>query len=129
MTRFVLLYHECPPGYIKPSHWDFMLEFDGVLWTWELRELPAAWRGEKSEASTESLPATRLADHRIKYLDYEGPLSGHRGSVSRVASGSLEMIAAEAERVAVRLDSEMYCGEVQLTATSQRGHWMISLPA
>ena len=48
MPRFVLLHHECPPGYVKPSHWDFMLEFGDVLWTWELRELPAGWRGSRT---------------------------------------------------------------------------------
>jgi hypothetical protein len=126
MPRFVLLNHECPPGYIKPSHYDFMLEFDGVLWTWELRQFPEAWRG-KAAPPNEVLSATRLADHRLTYLDYEGPLSGNRGSVRQLATGTFTLLAADAERIAVRLDSKMYRGEIQLTATSQHGHWLLSI--
>jgi hypothetical protein len=125
MPRFVLLYHECPPGYVKPSHYDFMLEFDGLLWTWELRELPAAWGGDATP--NEVLPVTRLVDHRIAYLDYEGPISGDRGSVSRVMSGEFTLLACTQEQLRVRLESTAYHGEVQLTATSQRGHWLLEV--
>lgn len=34
--------------------------------------------------------AERIADHRRIYLEYEGPLSGGRGEVSRVARGAFE---------------------------------------
>lgn len=30
---------------------------------------------------------TRIADHRRDYLDYQGPVSGNRGHVQRVATG------------------------------------------
>ncbi len=30
----------------------------------------------------------RLPDHRLMYLDYEGPISGGRGAVRRVAAGT-----------------------------------------
>jgi hypothetical protein len=128
MPRFVLVHHECPPGYIKPSHYDFMLEFSGVLKTWELRKLPNAWCGGET-AADEVLLATRLADHRIEYLDYEGPVSGDRGTVSRVATGIFHAIATDDEHIIVELDSSMYRGAVQLTATSQRGHWQLELRA
>lgn len=125
MPRFVLLYHECPAGYVKPSHWDFMLEFDGVLWTWELRKLPTAWNGAAAE--DEALPATRLADHRIDFVDFEGPLTGGRGSVSRAMSGEFEVLASTSDCIRVRLASASFYGEVQLTATSQLGHWQLKV--
>jgi hypothetical protein len=127
MPRFVLLHHECPPGYIKPSHWDLMLEFDGVLRTWELRKLPAAWSGNKDKTESEVLTAARLADHRIEFLKLEGPISGNRGSVRRVMSGEFELLANTPDRVRVRLESVAYRGELQLTVTSQRGHWEMAL--
>ena len=35
------------------------------------------------------LGATRMADHRPAYLDYEGPISGDRGVVKRLARGTV----------------------------------------
>ena len=35
----------------------------------------------------------RQADHRRIYLDYEGPISGNRGHVRRVAGGECELHA------------------------------------
>ena len=71
--RFVILKHDSPF-----VHWDFMLQRGDVLATWRLLAVPElkAW-----------LPAERLADHRTDYLDYEGPVSGNRGTVKRVMAG------------------------------------------
>lgn len=35
----------------------------------------------------QSILAERIADHRWAYLEYQGPISGNRGVVSRVAKG------------------------------------------
>jgi hypothetical protein len=67
MPRFVILEHDHPE-----RHWDFMLEVDGVLRTWKLSAPPRV---------DEPMPATASFDHRLMYLDYEGPVSGNRGSV------------------------------------------------
>ena len=99
MARFVLLYHECPAGYVRSSHWDLMLESGGVLRTWALTELPRAWQAvwERTSARFPSCPALAqgdavsaeaLADHRIEYLHEEGALSGVRGEVRRVEKGT-----------------------------------------
>ena len=71
MPRFVILTHDHPH-----LHWDFMLEADGVLKTWRLQDEPLP--GRKFETPAEPLP-----DHRIAYLDYEGPVSNNRGIVTR----------------------------------------------
>jgi len=53
------------------------------------------------EAATDSFEAERLPDHRQRYLAYEGPLSGGRGEVERVASGraSVTPLAGGAMRI------------------------------
>ena len=102
MPRFVLLYHECPPSFGKPSHWDLMLERDGVLLTWSLPALPAAWGGEAG-VGFEQIDATRLADHRLAYLDYEGPISGERGSVTQVDRGEYDIVSEADDVLRVRL--------------------------
>jgi hypothetical protein len=70
MPRFVVLEHDNPGG----RHWDFMLEVGETLATWALRAAPD---------SPGPIAAGRLADHRLAYLDYEGPVSGDRGCVVR----------------------------------------------
>jgi hypothetical protein len=98
--RFALLWHELPTDaykekgpahrdWVEPepengSHWDLMLELDsGELLTWRLPGRPL------SDLLSDKLPfmAVQLPNHRIAYLDYQGPVSGNRGRVERVASG------------------------------------------
>ena len=88
--RFVILQHELPASAPRPSHWDLMLEFDGVLLTWELPTL--AFEG--LPANFERLNIRRLADHRLAYLSYEGPVSNNRGEVQRIDAGCFEVMEA-----------------------------------
>lgn len=63
-------------------HFDLMLEVAGqeLLRTFQLARWPLA--------VGEACVCAQLADHRRAYLDYEGEVSGGRGSVQRVAAGS-----------------------------------------
>lgn len=99
MPRFVLLYHNCPPGYVRSSHWDVMLETGGELETWALAQLPRAWHvaHELTKLACPNCPplsagdtisTEHLAAHRLAYLDYEGPVSKGRGNVVRIAAGT-----------------------------------------
>ncbi|MCS7159009.1 MAG: DNA polymerase ligase N-terminal domain-containing protein [Gemmatales bacterium] len=72
--RFVLLHHDWPY-----PHYDLMLEWQGVLKTWRTPEIPKPGRILTIEA---------IGDHRLAYLDYEGPVSGNRGTVRRVDNGT-----------------------------------------
>ncbi|MFM7070288.1 MAG: DNA polymerase ligase N-terminal domain-containing protein [Planctomycetota bacterium] len=82
--RFVLLRHVLPAHSPRSSHWDLLLEFGAVLCAWEL---PCPLTATHDEDSRAAGPMRRLADHRVSYLDYEGPISGDRGHVTRVATG------------------------------------------
>jgi hypothetical protein len=66
--RFVVQRHDVRPGEV---HWDLMVEDGAVLVTFQLDAPP---EGEVS--------GRRSFDHRERYLDYEGPISGDRGSVA-----------------------------------------------
>ena len=129
MPRFVLLYHDCPPGYI-PSHWDFMLEREGALSTWRLSELPAAWRKEGAVRQGEpcELSAVRLAEHRLDYLEYEGALSGDRGSVSRYDAGTYEIIEAHQEAIAFELSGAILKGCASLAPVNGDA-WVLKVGA
>ena len=105
MPRFVLLYHDCPPSYERPSHWDLMLE-SARRFARGRSSAPRDWSAARQRtamsipdcpppALDDSVEAIRLSDHRRDFLEFEGPLSGNRGSVKRVAAGSYN---AESER-------------------------------
>ena len=56
---------------------------DDALWTFSTPfELP----------SSAELPATRLPDHRHRYLDYDGEISSDRGSVQRLVTGTYRLV-------------------------------------
>lgn len=74
--RFVILTHDWPF-----PHWDFLAERDGVLRAWRLLSEPAAGQDVAAEPNF---------DHRLHYLDYEGPVSGNRGHVARWDAGTCE---------------------------------------
>jgi hypothetical protein len=80
MPRFVVLTHDHPF-----LHWDLMLEQGDSLRSWRLMRPPE---------DGEPIDAEPLPDHRLAYLDYEGPVSGGRGTVERWDGGSYELIEA-----------------------------------
>lgn len=63
-------------------HFDLMLEVAGqeLLRTFQFARWPLA--------VGEACACVQLADHRRAYLDYEGEISGGRGSVRRVSAGT-----------------------------------------
>jgi hypothetical protein len=100
MPRFVLLEHRW-----KGVHWDLMLEIGEVLRSWAI-DAPIVVGQE--------LPARALPDHRRVYLDYEGVISGDRGTVRRLDEGTYCMILWTAEQVRVELAGFQLVGEVEL---------------
>ncbi len=50
-----------------------------------------------------SIMCHALVEHRIRYLDYEGEISGGRGSVTRVVAGEYLVIDDSPDRFAVQM--------------------------
>jgi hypothetical protein len=67
--RFVILEH-----HHEGVHYDLMLEVEGTLRTWRL--------AQPIEADHQQV-AMPSFDHRLAYLNYEGPIRGGRGHVRR----------------------------------------------
>jgi DNA polymerase Ligase (LigD) len=106
MPRFVILTHDHP--YL---HWDLFLEDGDVLRGWRLAEEPVAGK---------PIAATAQADHREMYLDYEGPVSGNRGHVTRWDFGEYvpEPPSREASLRASRIGTQVI---LQITGSRLRG--------
>ena len=101
MPRFVILTHDWPF-----LHWDLMLESNDELLTWRLLEQPGIDR---------EIVAERLPNHRIAYLDYEGPVSGERGSVSRWDQGKFEILKNKTECLTARIQGKRLAGRVVIS--------------
>jgi hypothetical protein len=73
MPRFVILAHDWPT-----PHFDLLFEVGDVLKAWRL----------PSEPGRQPVTAEPNFDHRLFYLDHEGPVSGGRGTVTRWDAGT-----------------------------------------
>ena len=108
--RFVVLRHEFLKHSDRKDHFDLMLMVGNVLWTWELPDWPNR---------NVSVEATRLADHRLEYLEYEGAISGGRGFVARKLNGNYRIVFQDDSKMVVDLfsDNESFTGKslVQLS--------------
>lgn len=99
MARMVLLLHEVPGG---ASHFDWLIQRPG-----EEHEPPTTrrlisfrMRHRPDDPSGVVLLGERMKDHRNAYLDYDGPVSGGRGSVRRVARGFVGNLREDLEEIA-----------------------------
>ena len=117
MARFAILCHDGPRG----RHWDLLLEHGSTLKAWALPELPQPGVEQLCDA---------LPDHRPLYLDYEGPISGGRGSVVRCDGGVCEILAAGPDRWLAELRGRQFAGRVELQRESDRWRlrWMPAEP-
>ncbi len=106
--RFVILHHT---GH-GDEHWDLMLEYADSLLTWQLEREPPS-------LAALPIPAKRIGNHRKLYLDYEGPVSGGRGTVRRVDDGSLVWLSIEPSRFEFVLHGKRLTGRFALTVLPQ----------
>ncbi|WP_169975334.1 DNA polymerase ligase N-terminal domain-containing protein [Tautonia rosea] len=106
-NRFVLLEHRW-----NGVHWDLMLEAGDRLRTWALTHLPVPGI---------NIGATSLPDHRVVYLDYEGPISNDRGTVLRIDRGTYHPILWTEDRVVIQLFGDQVIGEAELVRLGDRG--------
>jgi len=139
MPRFVLLYHKCPPGYERPSHWDFMLEAGDSLRTWALVEMPRSWPAAQARTASiiadcapasdsNTVGAELLGDHRRDYLDYEGPLSGERGRVIRIDAGMFQTVAESSQSWQIELFGQHLRGMATLTSPADgTAQWILTV--
>jgi hypothetical protein len=100
MPRFAILAHDYPA-----PHWDLFLEAGPVLRSWRL---PSPLTADAP------VPAESVADHRLLYLDYEGPVSGGRGAVGRIDGGTFVWEADEPDGLTVRLTGTRFSGGLNI---------------
>jgi len=98
-NRYAILHHKLPDS----EHWDLLLEQDQALATWQLLAKPTG---------PGALPiiAMRIADHRKKYLVYEGPLANQGGVVTRFDHGNFRTLQRDEQRWLISLSGQVLFG-------------------
>lgn len=66
------------------------------------------------------MSVNRLADHRGLYLEYEGPLTGNRGVVTRVGRGVVQWIKQNEEELIFLMPLDVSVGQSLLATASER---------
>lgn len=120
MPRFVILRHELPAGHARRAHWDLMFERGGVLRTWSV---------EREPSSAGPIEANDLADHRVDYLDYEGPVSGQRGTVRQWDRGEYRLEEQAPDRWIVVLEGARMTGRMTFERSESTHSWRVSFTA
>jgi len=124
-SRYVILHHQLQHGESLSEcrnqrlgehpceHWDLMLERGEILLTWQLLKEPTG-------PSALPIKALKIQDHRKAYLDYEGPISGDRGCVTRIDRGTCEIPEQTPSLYVLQLTGDRFTGKFYLR--NQKGH-------
>jgi hypothetical protein len=102
--RFVVQEHTASKG----VHWDLMLEEEQALLTFRLPERP-------ENALDHPVAATRIANHALRFLTYEGPVQKGAGQVRIVERGTYRSWSETDDRMALDLQGTLLQGGFVLT--------------
>ncbi len=106
------------------THWDLLLELPAreLLATFRVDHPPDTW------ATAGVLTIQALPDHRRIYLDYEGPISGDRGTVIRYDRGTLHLVQYTPTHIAVEITGALLHGRLNLHAADPAtNRWSLHL--
>jgi hypothetical protein len=105
--RFVILEHEW-----NGVHWDFLVEDGPSLRTWAVDEPIVVGK---------DIPARALLPHRRVYLDYEGAVSGGRGTVRRWDSGVCVVLEWGEDLTRLEVRGDQLVGSVEFRNVEEEG--------
>ena len=120
MPRFTILRHTAGTNFQRaaqrsakriaagPLHWDWLFErtiqsnespsndhsdSESGMSTWATDPLLELDASQRTMFPIVTVPALRLPDHRVLYLDFEGEIDGERGTVVQIATGHYQIMA------------------------------------
>jgi hypothetical protein len=102
--RFVIQEHITA----EDVHWDFMLESGDILQTYRLDKSP-------NKVLHRAVNATKIFNHPLKFLTYQGPVNKGRGNVRIVETGTYKTIRHEHNQIKLNLSGQILKGHFTLT--------------
>jgi hypothetical protein len=115
-----LLHHRSPEG----DHYDWMIADprengpDGPLWTARVTMPSREW------AKSDTWTIEVIAPHRREFLTYEGPISGNRGSVTRIDEGACVASEWSDNRIEVQVSLRHFSGTLVMLP-GERSEWTV----
>ncbi len=96
-------------------HWDFMLEWSGVLRKESLGL--QTYRLDKAPQQVIHNPANavKIFDHPLRFLTYQGPVNKGRGNVRITESGTYKIVHQAHNRIELSLNGKVLKGKFILT--------------
>ena len=103
-----------------------MLETASSLATWQFEHDPSQPAGGSKSGCPQALIAKKLPDHRLAYLDYQGPVSKGRGEVKRVEDGSYDLLCTKEERWEVFFHGRRLKGRFEFVRQGKDDKWAVT---
>lgn len=107
--KFVIQKHYCSDGSI---HWDLMVHLGEALSTWRLNVEPA-------KISFETTAIEKIADHPLRFLDYQGPVQNNTARVEIYDKGSFQILSCDNNFNKLVFQSSLFTGVYTLYNSSQ----------
>lgn len=101
-------------------HWDLMLELGGVLQTYRLDKAP-------EKVLHKAVNATRIFDHPLKFLTYQGPVNKGKGTIRMAEAGTYQILHQQLNRIELRLNGKILQGKFILVHT-EGDKWQFTAP-
>ncbi|EMI42170.1 ATP-dependent DNA ligase [Rhodopirellula sp. SWK7] len=102
--RFTIALHRIGPGLDRDTSAGVPIT-DHLDWFFETTLDQAnslkTFASSIEDFESSAIATTQLVDHRVAYLDYDGDVSGNRGSVQRLVTGTYQLVASSANRFAI----------------------------
>jgi bifunctional non-homologous end joining protein LigD len=102
--KFVIQRHEREG---EAVHWDLMLEKDGVLETYRVNVPPEEWGSNLPEA-------TRIFDHPLRFLTYEGSVNKGKGNVKIADAGIYRILSQNENQLKTDFAGTILKGEKEI---------------
>ncbi|MFH1370182.1 MAG: DNA polymerase ligase N-terminal domain-containing protein [Planctomycetota bacterium] len=91
----------------RQVHWDLMLEKGGVLETYRVNSPPEEWGDNAPEA-------TRIFDHPLKFLTYEGSVNKGKGKVTIVEAGIYRILSQKENQLEADFEGTIIKGKKEI---------------
>jgi hypothetical protein len=104
----------------EPTHWDLMLQASEALQTYRLDAPPE----RAMEGPNRPCTATKIQDHPLRFLTYQGSVNKGLGSVRIVDSGTYRLIDHSADHLLFDLQGKILAGKFRL-AHVENDQWKL----
>ncbi len=113
LSEFVIQQHTTGPE----THWDLMIQHGDFLQTWHLDIHP-----ENIEDMTAA--ATKIHDHPLRFLTYEGPVCNDTGRVAIVDRGTFTVTCRAADCIELTFAGQILIGRFSLKQIEEK-NWTL----